>query len=408
MSSDAFGLLQDQPVTRAINSEHDEPGSFVGSTTRMLRSTNPLVPPVDFSSAHHFESAEHLEEMHKAKHSRDRYARDTNANARQLENYFEKIHPRFRCLTFSSGMGAAATLLGWIGNRQLPVLYQSEMYRKTRKLLDAYQHGVLLEEQTVSGMLEVAATLEKAVIFLELPSNPHLRLPPDLKMLVDRPASSLTVCDLTLAGLGRVKEAFLDTVDVALISLTKYIGGHNDALGGILLVKESLYEEMWEERTALGTILHPLDAFLFFRSLRTFDLRFNQQCISARLILDWLEGMRGQQSVGDIYYPGQYANSDQAEAQDFFSGAQGSVFSIVPHWPRDVLAARQAELRFAKIAPSFGSVDTLLEIPSLMSRPNLSETELREEGLEPNLVRISVGLEPPDLIVHDLKRLLGT
>ena len=171
-------------------------------------------------------------------------------------------------------------------------------------------------------------------------------------------------------------------------------------------MREPLYAAIWDERTALGTIMHPLDAFLFFRSLRTFDLRFNHQCNSAAQILTWLASTESRLTVDRIYFPGAYANANQEPSMKWFSSQRGSVFSIVPGLTRETLASRQADLRFIKVAPSFGSVDTLLEIPSLMSRPSASDSDLRRDGLEPNLVRVSIGLEPAELIMRDLETFL--
>ena len=406
MSRDADRQRNEQPVTRAINVEHERPASFVGSEQPRDFNSNPLVPQIDLSSAHHFFSAQDLAGIHTEKYSRDRYARDTNQNARQLEAYFERLHPGFRCLTFSSGMGAIATCLSYARDQGFGILYQPEMYRKTRKLLDGYQGGVQVASTTITSLLESAEKKDDVALFLELPSNPHLRLPPDLEQLRNRPDGLLIMADLTLAGLGRVSADFLESLDLFVISLTKYIGGHNDALGGVVLMREPLYAAIWEERTALGTIMHPLDAFFFFRSLRTFDLRFNHQCNSATQILGWLANTESTLPVDRIYFPGAYANASQEQSMEWFSSQRGSVFSIEPRLTRDTLASRQADLRFIKVAPSFGSVDTLLEIPSLMSRPSASDSELLQDGLAPNLVRVSIGLEPAELIMRDLEMFL--
>jgi cystathionine beta-lyase/cystathionine gamma-synthase len=209
-----------------------------------------------------------------------------------------------------------------------------------------------------------------------------------------------------MTGLGNLRPKFLESVDVICYSLTKFIGGHNDLIGGILFVKDEIYEQAWALRSRMGNIIRPMEAFLSMRSLRTFALRMEAHLKSTEVVLGFMQEQTQQRTLRGYFYPGFGQNLDQEFLVEEVLFHRGSVLSFIPNRTRDEVAQSVRDLKFIKLAPSFGSTDSLFEICSLMTRPDATERELLESGLEPNLVRLSIGIDRPDLIIDDLEKIL--
>jgi cystathionine gamma-synthase len=397
--SDALTVVQSRAALAAANPSAPGEHGF------------PLVSGMQPSSAHHFLDSAALAAYHAAKLDSVRYARDASANTIELERIVEQLHPGFRAFAFSSGMSAIASVLDAVRPGLQRLHLPDEVYRKTVALGQQLAATSPVEVVTYPTAA-VAAPLsgqpeEGEVWFVEAPSNPHLRVA-DLRGVDRGPTrTGVVVLDATLAGLGDLPPALLEIVDVIVYSCTKYIGGHNDVIGGLALVRDALRAPLWEARSRLGTIMPPHDAHLVVRSLRTFDARLDRQEEGARHVLRHLAQRADEGLVQSIHYPGEFANAHEADAVAFaLGGPRGSLVSFVPTRSREELAERIGTLRTARMAPSFGSVDSLVEIPSYMSHAAASLDDLAAMGLEPNLVRFSVGAENPALLTEDIDRLL--
>jgi cystathionine gamma-synthase len=378
---------------------------YPGRKSEVNSYSSPLTTPLDFSTARRFPDSEGLKLTHSKKFSLHRYGRDSSPVAMRLEHELEEWHPGLKALIFSSGMAAIETLMHWAWLHFKNVAIQAEVYRKTEVIASGLSvlaprnmHRISHDDRNLPREMKDGPLFT----FLETPSNPHLRVLGPSITTSSRRIGDLTAVDATLSGLGALSPAFLQSIDILVYSLSKYIGGHNDVLGGALFVPEDLYGDFWELRSRMGNILAPADAFLISRSLRTLALRMESQEANAREILPSLREFQSQRTIRSIFYPGSDANNDQAELAEQLLLTKGSVVSFEPSAPREVLAHRLKDLRTVKLAPSFGSVDSLIEICSLMSRPDLGEDELRSQGLEPSLIRLSVGLEPSNKIIEDL------
>jgi cystathionine beta-lyase/cystathionine gamma-synthase len=374
-------------------------------------SGNPLAPLIDLSSAFAFPDSKALARTHRSKHLSPRYGRDTASTQLGLEKRLELDFPGFRALAFSSGMSAieAVFQIGW--RRFDTVMVSSEIYRKTEKILASLQE---LRSRNIFR-LPVNDTEDKLIptqdhpvfAFVENPTNPHLRLIDTKKSRKAAGPDSLLVADLSLSGYDNLEPGQADVLDILVFSLTKYIGGHNDLLGGVLLVRPRLYEALWEWRSQAGTILGPLEAYLTLRSLKTFSIRWAAHQARADLVVTALLERHQSGDIAELYYPGVGSNTDQSSLADELLRDRGAVVSFVVPVGRDELADRVRHLQVFKLAPSFGSVDSLVEISSLMSQPDSSFEDLELSGLEPTLVRASLGLEPVDRILSDLHLLIS-
>lgn len=379
---------------------------------RLVPGSRPLSEIVDFSSAFSFETSEALARTHQSKFNRVRYGRDSGLGSIELEAVLERWHPGFRVLTFRSGMAALNTILNW-GFRSFETIWvQAETYRKTRELIRE------LEEFTAKKSREIpigpsaawpvsTASAKDSFVILEIPSNPHLRLPDWPRILEGESGKPFILVDATLSGLGNLSNELIQHSDAIVYSLTKYIGGHNDLIGGAAFVRPERFQDLWSARSREGNIIGPVEAFLALRSLKTFDLRWQRQCDGAEEVFELLGNMLSNGILRTLNYPGEGTNRDQKDLVARTLARKGAVMSFAVDSDRRSLAARISNLRRVKMAPSFGSTDSLIEICSLMSQPDATDQELTESGLEPNLVRLSVGLEEPKDIVSDLQQLFS-
>lgn len=371
----------------------------------------PLAPTLDFSSAQGFKNSNSLRDTHSDKFQRHRYGRDSTSGGLDLERELELWHPGFRALTFRSGMAALETLMQWAWPQFESFSAQSEIYRKTESLFAALNNLSPrdLERLPLSlGDQEKSYSWNKETfVFLEFPSNPHLRfLDLDFSQFPqsERPFVFL---DATMSGLGNLTDEFVHTTDAIGYSLTKFIGGHNDLIGGVLFVKPHLYEDLWNLRSRMGNGIGPMEAFLTLRSLKTFPIRFTTQCTNALEVFHGIEALRDDERLEDLFFPGMGSNADQHTLVARTLLSPGSVMSFVVPGDRARLAERMSGLTTLRMAPSFGSTDSLVEICSLMSRPEASNEELEKSGLEPTLVRLSIGLESAKKILADVAKIVG-
>ena len=384
------------------------------SESNDLGLSSPLVPSLNFSTAYHFSSAENLKQYHANKFINNRYSRDSNEIGRTIEKIVESHHQGLKALSFNSGMAAIISLLDSIWTNNDRIVLQDEIYRKTSAVFKRHletSNSKIYFLNSTTGQIRNFENLKsgmpkKIICFLEMPSNPHLKLIDVAKLRQQLGKSAVIIVDASLTSLGGFTPKGLELVDGLIFSATKYIGGHNDVFGGFALVKPELYMELWESRSRNGTILNPKDAYEIFRSLKTHEIRLSNHTTNYELVLNRLDSLLQEGLIKKIYFPGLYENSHQMSLVADYLTFCGSMISFVPKKKLEELEISFAHLNCFKMAPSFGSVDTLFEIPKTMSYDNLSKDEFSELGIEENLVRLSVGIEPIEKILKDLDKLI--
>lgn len=365
-----------------------------------------MVPPLYPGAAFRFDS-EKLQAHHSNPTSSHRYLRDSSPNTRLLEEVFQELHPGFGCLSFSSGMSAISALLLGPYKSEL-MIFQDETYRKTKNIAQRLMHEGI-QVKGLGEYLENEAGSKKdlpVTLFLESPSNPHFRMV-DIKSLSrSMPTGSKIVLDATFSGLGNLTPEALNAVDSIVYSLTKYVGGHNDLLGGVALVSSEDRQKVYDARSDFGSILDPYSATLVVRSLETFDLRFERYCETAQEIVEELKPHWEHGDIPALYFPGDASNGSEQQFFEETMLAKGGVFSFVSPLELNELRTRIDKLEFFWQAPSFGSNKPLIEIPSQMSYASLSDEELIEIGVEKNLVRVSAGIERVENLARDIMNLV--
>ena len=396
-------------MTSVINEMHFNDKYTFGNNQFGPPPGSPLTPSINLSSAYAFRSVEDLEKYHENANDFVRYARDTNSVARQCEEYLSTALSGQNCFVFSSGMSAIEASLAILLPKREIIITVGTFYRKTQILIEKYSklsdkrhiHINLIDElHNISKSIDV----NKSIILVENFSNPYLTVIDIEKLKYVYPECCILL-DFTMQGL--LNSSQHEFADISVTSCTKYIGGHNDLLAGaVFTANNHIADEIWAYRSASGGILNPFNASLMLRSLRTYDMRIEKQLKNTAKVLNYLEK---ENTVQRLFYPFAHENKYQSDIANKFSHG-GSVISF--EVAKDInLEKNISNLRSMKMAPSFGSVDTLIEIPAYMSKRNDNNTS-NKEGITSlvsslRFIRLSIGCEPIKFLLNDLEILLS-
>jgi cystathionine gamma-synthase len=329
------------------------------------------------------------------------YSRSGNPNRTTLEQAVTALERGHEAVAFASGSAAtlAAFMLTAPGGR---IVCSSDCYHGTAKQLREIlpQWGVRTEFVDTTDLQAVGRALEPgaSLLWVETPSNPLLRIS-DLAALAGlaHARGALLGCDNTFAS-PVLQQPFTHGADLVMHSSTKYLGGHSDVLGGIVVVREAgpVLARLREFQSAGGGVPSPFDCWLLLRSLATLPLRVRAQSANAAAVARFLES---DPRVERVHYPGLEAHPGHALAARQMHGGFGAVVSVqVPGGAADALAVVSRTRLFTR-ATSLGGVESLIEHRASIEGP-LSQTPQ-------SLIRMSVGLEHPDDLISDLDQALA-
>lgn len=363
----------------------------------------PLNHSINLSSAYYFKDIKELKKYYKNKFNNLRYTRDANSGSIELEKYFEKLYKNSTSLSFSSGMAAiAASLISTI-NSETTIVTFGNFYRKSRSIVDHLSKKFKVQSINFldyNKFIEWSKKKKKNVVFfLEIPSNPFMKII-DIQDIRNRFKTSTIITDLSFVGINNDKNIY-ELSDILIFSLTKYINGHNDTLGGQVVLKNQIFFlDLWNYRSTFGGIIDPFAAYLTMRSLKTYSLRYNKMMHNTKKVLEYLHSCP---EVKNIWYPGAYNNKNQNERFKKYFMSGGAVISF--ETKRVSLFKNINKLKFFKMAPSFGSLDSLIEWPYFMSYYGQPKKILKKLNITKNLIRMSVGIEDVNHLLNDIKKL---
>jgi len=332
------------------------------------------------------------------------YGRVGNPTRTAYEECVSALEGGTRSIAFASGLAAAASLLDTL-EAGSHIVAMEDLYGGMHRLFrDVRAHSANLETSFVDlstpGALEAALRPETRIIWVETPTNPQLKLV-DLAEIarVGKKHGILTVVDNTFAS-PALQRPLEYGIDVVLHSTTKYIAGHSDLIGGMLVVGENpaLAEQLGFTQYALGAVPSAFDCYLSLRSLKTLHLRMERHCANAGSLAEWLAA---HPAIEQVSYPGLPTHPQHELAKRQMSGFGG----IVTFRPRGGLPvareiAQRTEL-FA-LAVSLGGVESLIELPGLMTHKSIPDEIRRRIGVTDDLVRLSVGVEDVEDLRLDL------
>ncbi len=364
--------------------------------------TTPIAQTATYSFADTAELIAYME-GHK---EREEYGRYGNPTVRLLEERVAALEHTEDAVGFSSGMGAVTTAILALTKAGDHVVLFSDCYRRTRQFVMQFLARFGVEHTLVPpadlGALERALRPETKLVVSEAPTNPYLTVV-DIDGLVAlcRPRRVRILIDATFATPVNMNPGD-HGVDLVVHSATKYLGGHNDVLAGVVAGPGGLVSVIRDLRHMMGGVCDPHAAFLVLRGMKTLALRVAQQNQSAQALAEALEG---HPRVAHVWYPGLASHPSHATAKKYMRGFGG----VVTFELRGDCASTSRfvdALEIPRIAPSLGGVESLVEQPALMSYFELTTQEREAIGIKDSLVRYAVGIESADDLIADVKRAL--
>jgi cystathionine gamma-synthase len=287
------------------------------------------------------------------------------------------------------------------------VVSVKDTYGGTSKIflefLPRFQIKVDLCDTTDHAAIEAAIARGCQVLYLESPTNPTLKVM-DITRLAQaaHQVGAIVVADNTFATPLNQNPLALG-VDLVLHSATKFLGGHADALGGVVCGAASLVERIYHFREINGATLDPMAAYLLLRGMKTLHLRIRQQNESALQIARFLAG---QPPVSQVFYPGLESHEHHEVARRQMRGF-GGVLSFMLKGGFDAVRAFLPRLRYAHLAANLGAVETIAGPPATTSHVECTPEEREAMGIPEGLIRYSVGIEETEDLLADLKQALA-
>ncbi|MBM4068321.1 MAG: aminotransferase class I/II-fold pyridoxal phosphate-dependent enzyme [Planctomycetes bacterium] len=365
----------------------------------------PLVPPLYQSSVYTLPDLDALDQISDGVEPGFIYARDAHPNARRLADILAGWEAADWAIVTSSGMAAISAILLATCQQGDRIVASNRLYGRTTQLLgqESPRFGLSTVFVDPGDLPAIEAALKPGarLLFVETMSNPLLRLA-DLAALaaLARASGSLFVVDNTFATPILTRPLQLGA-DVVMESLTKMIGGHSDVTLGLLAGRGELLPQVTAASSIWGLSANPFDCWLAERGLATLPLRMQAASDNALSLALWLEGQKG---VSRVVYPGRTDHADHQLAGSLLQGGYGNMLCF------DLAGGRDAVNRFLRLAsgipfsPSLGNTTTTLSHPASTSHRYLSPAERKRQGISDGLIRLSVGIEPLDVIQAEIRK----
>tara|TARA_B100001109_G_scaffold166119_1_gene135293 strand:+ start:1195 stop:2361 length:1167 start_codon:yes stop_codon:yes gene_type:complete len=337
------------------------------------------------------------------------YSRSINPTRKALEACIADLEGSTFGYAFASGMSASATVLELLNSGD-HVIAMDDLYGGTYRLFENVRKRSAGLDFTFCDLsdansLESSLNEKTKMIWIETPTNPLLKIA-DLEVISKfaNENNLISVCDNTFCS-PFVQNPIELGFDIVVHSATKYLNGHSDLIGGVVICsdkKEELANELLYLQNAIGSIMNPFDSFLLLRSLKTLPVRMERHCSNAFEIASYLES---HQAIEKVIYPGlkSHPQHDIAKKQmrEF-----GGMISIVLKGGLDSATKFLEKTEIFSLAESLGGVESLIEHPAIMTHASIPK-EVREAiGISDGLVRLSVGIESIEDLIEDIDKSL--
>lgn len=365
-----------------------------------------LTAPITQTATYSFADTAELIAYFEGRKEREEYGRYGNPTVRLVEQKVAALEATEDAVAFASGMAAVtSTILALVKSGSHVILF-ADCYRRTRQFVTTFleRFGVthsLVPPADVEALAD-AIRPETRLVISEAPTNPYQTVV-DLEKLVavcrERKVKSLI--DSTFATPVNLRPARYG-VDLVIHSATKYLGGHNDVLGGVLAGPSGIVSLVRDLRSVFGACLDPHAAYLIHRGIKTLALRIEQQNRSAQAFAEALER---EPRVRRVWYPGLPSHENHDTAARLMRGF-GGVVTFELDADLDGTSRFVDACRIPRIAPSLGGVESLIEQPALMSYFELSTEERASVGIKNNIVRYAVGIEDTAELIADVVKAL--
>jgi cystathionine gamma-lyase len=337
------------------------------------------------------------------------YSRSQNPTRFAFERCVADLESGVRGYAFSSGLAAIATILELL-DAGAHVIASSDLYGGSFRLFDKVRKrtaGLTFSFVDLGDLAAVQAAITPAtkLIWVETPTNPMLRLA-DLDALaaLARSRSILIAADNTFAS-PYCQRPLEHGFDLVMHSTTKYLNGHSDVVGGIVVAgaEGEVSDQMAFLHNAVGSIAGPFDSFLALRGVKTLALRMERHCSNALAIAQRLEGHK---AVKQVIYPGLASHPQHELAKRQMHGFGGMISMVLDRDLQGTLRMLERTELFT-LAESLGGVESLIEHPAIMTHASIPPTARDALGISDSLIRLSVGVENVDDLIADLEQALS-
>ena len=336
------------------------------------------------------------------------YARSANPTRKALEANIASLEGGRHGLMFASGLASLAACIHLLQSGDHVILCD-DVYGGTYRSFDKVfkQFGITYSrvDMTDLNATEAAFTPKTKMVWLETPTNPLLKVI-DITAVarLAKSKGAITAVDNTFATPVLQNPLSLGA-DIVSHSCTKYIGGHSDVIGGVLVCNDDdLAARLRFTQNAVGAIAAPWDSFLLLRSTKTLHVRVQRHCENAAKIADYLAA---QPQVGAVIYPGREDHPQHAIAKKQMHGGYGGMITATLKGGLPAARTFLERVKLFSLAESLGGVESLIEHPAIMTHASVDK-HLREAiGIGDGLVRFSVGIEDVEDLIEDVAEALA-
>ena len=388
--------------TKAVHSgDRKKPGPHI-----------PVTTPIYTASSFFYESMEQLDRIFGQEETGYCYARYDSPTAAALEELMMMLESGAGALACASGMAAMQmAVVTALADRRKSVVAANAMYGATvsllMKVLDPM--GVAVKFVDVCDLDALTAAVAEAkpgCILVETISNPLLRVGAlDRIAEIARGAGAALVVDNTFAT-PLISRPLEWGAHFTVHSLTKYLAGHGDVLGGVVVTDAEHRESLRTQSRIVGPVLGPFESYLAMRGIKTFPLRMERQCANACRVASWLAL---HPRVERVHFPADSAHPDAATVRRLFPpNLYGAIVSFeLKDSGRDEVFRFMDALKLVVRATSLGDVHSMMLYPVMSSHREISPKHRERMGIRDSLVRLSVGIEAPEDILADLEQALA-
>jgi cystathionine gamma-synthase len=334
------------------------------------------------------------------------YGRNTNPTVAAFESKVKHLEGAESATSFASGMAAISNTLFTLLSPKDRVVSIKDTYGGTNKLftefLPRFNVEVTLCDTTDHEGIEAAVAQGCKVLYLESPTNPTIKIVDIARLAAAAHRNgAIVVVDNTFAT--PINQLPLELgADLVIHSATKFLGGHADALGGVVCGTAGLVSNIYHFREITGACLDPMAAYLLLRGMKTLHLRIAQQNRSAQEISRFLAA---HPMVERVFYPGLESHENHEIARRQMRGF-GGVLSFALRGGFDAVEAFLPRLRYAHLAANLGAVETIAGPPATTSHVECTKEEREAAGIPESLIRYSTGIEDTQDLINDLRHAL--
>ncbi|MFO7295302.1 MAG: aminotransferase class I/II-fold pyridoxal phosphate-dependent enzyme [Clostridia bacterium] len=370
---------------------------LIHNGNEMDKNTGALSIPIYQVSTYHLRDIDQPQEYE--------YSRSGNPTRKALEETIAILEGGDKGFAFASGMAAISSVLSIFSSGD-HIIVSQDVYGGTHRIITSffarYHLSASFVDTTDIDAVKKSITPNTRAIYVETPSNPLLKIT-DLRSIVKiaREHNLITIIDNTFMSPYLQRPIELG-FDIVIHSATKFIGGHSDVIGGLVVVKGAeLSQRIYSVQNGFGAILGPQDSWLLLRGLKTLKVRLDYQQDSAQKLAEYLQKNK---NVKQVYYPG----LQNHEGRDIHYSQADGAGAVLSFKTIDAEKAKSfmKKIKLAAVAASLGGVETIVSYPVKMSHAAVPKSERERLGITDDLIRVSVGLEDIEDLIEDFEKAL--